>query len=68
MTIWMLVSPRLSEPWILDCEVMVKPLYSRQEGEKKGYNPHKPGRSSHPYHIYFIANLRLILDVDGGIQ
>lgn len=64
----MLVSPRLSEPWILDSEVMVKPLYGCQEGAKKGYNPHKPGRSSHPYHIYFIANLRLILDVDGGIQ
>ncbi len=53
MTIWMLVSPRLSEPWILDSEVMVKPLYGCQEGAKKGYNPHKPGRSSHPYHIYF---------------
>ena len=62
------VAPRLSEPWILDSEVMVKPLYGRQEGAEKGYNPHKPGRSSHSYHIYFIANLWLILDVDGGVE
>ena len=27
------VAPRLSEPWILDSEVMVKPLYGRQEGD-----------------------------------
>jgi hypothetical protein len=30
----------------------------------KGYNPHKPGRPSHTYHTYFVANLRLILDVE----
>ena len=29
-----------------------------------GYNPHKPGRPSHTYHSYFIANLRLVLDVE----
>ena len=58
------VSPLLSEPWILDTDVTVKPLYGHQEGAVKGYNPHKPGRPSHTYHTYFIANLRLVLDVE----
>jgi len=58
------VAPVLSEPWILDGDVTVKPLYGHQEGAVKGYNPHKPGRPSHTYHTYFIANLRLILDVE----
>ncbi len=53
------VRPLLSEPWILDTDVTVKPLYGPQEGAVKGYNPHKPGRPSHTYHTYFIANLRL---------
>jgi hypothetical protein len=30
----------------------------------KGYNPHKPGRPSHSYHTYLIANLRLVLEVE----
>jgi len=30
----------------------------------KGYNPHKPGRPAHTYHTYFVAGLRLILDVE----
>ena len=29
-----------------------------------GYNPHKPGRPSHCYHTYLMANLRLVLGVD----
>ncbi|EGV20624.1 hypothetical protein [Thiocapsa marina] len=51
-------------PWILDADVTVKPLYGHQEGAVKGYNPHKPGRPSHTDHIYFVAGLRLILDVE----
>ncbi len=58
------VAPLLGEPWILDSDVTVKPLYGHQEGAVKGYNPHKPGRPSHTYHTYFIANLRLVLDVE----
>jgi hypothetical protein len=58
------VAPLLSEPWILDADVTVKPLYGRQEGAVKGYNPHKPGRPSHTYHTYLIANLRLVLEVE----
>jgi len=56
--------PLLSQPWILDTDVTVKPLYGKQEGAVVGYNPHKPGRPSHTYHTYMIANLRLILDVE----
>jgi len=37
---------------------------SHREGAVKGYNPHKPGRPSHTYHTCFIANLRLVLDVE----
>lgn len=56
--------PLLRTPWILDTDVTVKPLYGHQEGAKKGYNPHKPGRPSHTYHTYLIANLRLVLEVE----
>jgi hypothetical protein len=56
--------PLLYEPYILDLDMTVKPLYGRQEGAKVGYNPSKPGRPSHVLHTYFIANLRLVLDVE----
>lgn len=63
-------APLLSEPWILDADTTIKTLYGKQEGAEVGYNPHKPGRPSHTYHTYMIANLRLILDVEvqGGKQ
>jgi hypothetical protein len=57
-------TPLLSIPWILDADATVKTLYGHQEGAEVGYNPHKPGRPSHTYHTYMIANLRLILDVE----
>jgi hypothetical protein len=57
-------APLLAEPWILDADSTVKPLYGRQEGAVLGYNPKKPGRPSHVYHTYTIAGLRLVLDVD----
>lgn len=56
--------PLLREPWVLDIDTTVKPLYGHQEGAKKGYNPGKPGRPSHAYHTYFAANIRLVLDVE----
>src|SRR6266478_5112431 len=56
--------PLLREPWILDIDTTVKPLYGHQEGAVKGYNPGKPGRPSHAYHTYFAANIRLVLDVE----
>jgi len=54
----------LETPWILDCDVTIKPLYGHQEGAVVGYNPHKPGRPSHTLHSYIAANLRLVLDVE----
>jgi hypothetical protein len=57
-------APLLGEPWILDMDSTVKTLYGHQEGAEVGYNPHKPGRPSHAYHTYTLANLRLILRVD----
>lgn len=56
--------PLLYEPWILDLDATVKSLYGHQEAAEVGYNPRKPGRPSHVYHSYLIANLRRVLDVE----
>jgi hypothetical protein len=56
--------PLLEEPWALDVDATVKPLYGHQEDAKVGYNPQKPGRPSHAYHSYFIGNLRIVMDVE----
>src|SRR5207244_8165494 len=63
--------PLLREPWILDVDTTVKPLYGHQEGAVVGYNPKKPGRPPafagaglHTYHSYILANLRLVLEVE----
>ena len=57
-------APLLGEPWVLDMDSTVKPLYGHQEGAELGYNPHKPGRPSHAYHTYMLSSLRLVLRVD----
>jgi hypothetical protein len=57
-------APLLGEPWVLDIDTTIKPLYGHQEGAEVGYNPHKPGRPSHCYHTYLLSNLRLVLRVD----
>ena len=41
-----------------------KPLYGCQQGAKRGYNPGQSGRPSHVYHTYFVAHLRLVLEVE----
>jgi hypothetical protein len=56
--------PLLEEPWALDVDTTVKPLYGHQQDAKRGYNPTKPGRPSHAYHSSFIASLRIVLDVE----
>jgi hypothetical protein len=56
--------PLLEEAWALDVDTTVKPLYGHQEDARVGYNPQKPGRPSHAYHSYFIANLRMVMDVE----
>lgn len=57
-------APLLAEPWVLDADTTIKPLYGHQEGAALGYNPKKPGRPSHAYHTFFLGTLRLALDVD----
>jgi hypothetical protein len=56
--------PLLQEPWILDVDTTVKPLYGHQQDAVVGYNPTKPGRPSHGYHSYFVANIRMVLDME----
>jgi Transposase DDE domain group 1 len=56
--------PLLQEPWVLDVDSTVKPLYGHQEDAKVGYNPTKPGRPSHVYHSYFVANIRMVLEME----
>ena len=56
--------PLLQEPWVLDVDTTVKPLYGHQQDAKVGYNPHKPGRPSHAYHTYFMANIRMVADME----
>jgi hypothetical protein len=58
------VREALDQPWVLDIDASIKPLYGRKtEGAELGYNPHKPGRPSHVLHTYWVGNLRLVLDV-----
>jgi hypothetical protein len=56
------VRDALLRPWVLDLDATIKPLYGRQEGAQRGYNPHKPGRPSHVLHSFVVGNLRLVLD------
>src|SRR5271157_3066901 len=56
--------PLLQEPWVLDVDTTVKPLYGHQQDARVGYNPTKPGRPSHAYHSYFVANIRMVLDME----
>jgi Transposase DDE domain group 1 len=58
------VRPLLGEPWILDVDATVKPLYGHQQAAEVGYNPSKRGRPSHVYHSYLMAELRLVLEVE----
>lgn len=51
-------------PWVMDIDNSVKPLYGKQEGAVKSYNPKKPGCPSHSYHSYFMGNTRLALGVE----
>src|SRR5271165_1301849 len=54
-------TPLLGEPWVLDMDSTIKPLYGHQEGAELGFNPHKPGRPSHCYHTYMLSSRSLPL-------
>ncbi len=51
-------APLLAEPWILDMDSTVKPLYGHQEGAVLGYNPKKPGRPVSEFDIWVPAAAR----------
>jgi len=44
----------------LDCDSTILTRYGKQEGAKKGYNPHKPGRVSHHPIMAFVADVKLV--------
>lgn len=44
----------------LDIDSSVMTRYGNQEGAKRGYNPHKPGRSSHHPLMAFVADVRMV--------
>ena len=57
------IRPLLREPWILDVDTTIKPLYGHQEGAVVSDNPKTPGRPSHACHSSMMAGTRLVLDV-----
>lgn len=44
----------------LDLDSSVLTRYGNQEGSRKGYNPHKPGRPSHHPIMAFVSDLRMV--------
>ena len=47
------VEPLLAEPWILDVDTTIKPLYGHQEGATLSYNSKRPGHPSHCFpHLF----------------
>lgn len=57
------LEPLLTQEWVLDVDVTIKPVYGYQPGSVVGYNPMKPGRPSHALHSFVMAQTRLVLDV-----
>lgn len=47
----------------LDIDSSVLTRYGSQEGSKKGYNPHKPGRASHHPIIAFVSDIKLVANM-----
>ncbi|MFC2084982.1 IS1380 family transposase [Bacteroidota bacterium] len=46
----------------LDFDSTVITRYSEQEGSRRGYNPHKPGRPSHHPILAFASKLRIVVN------
>jgi hypothetical protein len=49
--------------YTLDCDSSVMTRYGNQEGSKRGYNPHKPGRPSHHPIIAFVADVKMVANL-----
>jgi DNA-directed RNA polymerase subunit N (RpoN/RPB10) len=46
--------------YVLDVDSSVITRYGQQEGSKRGYNPKKPGRSSHHPLFAFVSDIRMV--------
>jgi hypothetical protein len=46
--------------YTLDCDSSVLTRYGEQQGARKGYNQHKPGRASHHPLIAFVSDVKLV--------
>ncbi len=44
----------------LDLDSTVISRYGQQEGARRGYNPHKPGRNSHHPLLAFVADCKMV--------
>lgn len=49
--------------YTLDCDSSVLTRYGFQEGAKKGYNPHKPGRASHHPIMAFVSDIKMVANL-----
>jgi len=49
--------------YTLDCDSSVLTRYGEQQGAKRGYNPHKPGRASHNAIIAFVSDVKLVANL-----
>lgn len=47
----------------LDCDSSVLTRYGEQEGARRGYNPHKPGRASHHPIMAFVSDIKLVANL-----
>ena len=59
---WIFSSIRFDN-YTLDCDSSVLTRYGAQEGAKRGYNPHKPGRPSHHPIIAFVSDVKLVANL-----
>jgi hypothetical protein len=53
----------LFDNYTLDCDSSVLTRYGGQDGAKRGYNPHKPGRASHHPIIAFVSDVKLVANL-----
>ena len=53
--------PLLTEPYIIDVDTTVKPLYGEQVGAVVRYDPQKKGRPCHVHHSDLRAGVRLVM-------
>jgi hypothetical protein len=59
---WMFDNVKFNN-FTLDFDSSVITRYGNQDGSKKGYNPHKPGRASHHPLIAFVSDVKLVANM-----